>query len=444
MKKSYQKAQKSKAKIISPADAKKLTEHLAANGQLLLPMVDLIEQSRLAVDELIDVLGRATVEAVLQLSATNLAGEKHQGRKGGQIVRYGGQPATVPLSDRKLRVVKPRLRRKGAGTGGEVEIPAYEAITSGPGMGEKVFDILMRGVSTRNYGHVISEMADTVGVSKSAVSREFIEESAEKLKELCDRRFDGVEVLIIYLDGLVFGEHHIIAAIGVDAGGSKHVLGLQQGASENGAAATALLESLVERGVDPERAYLFVIDGSKALRSAITKVFGKHNPVQRCRNHKVKNVCDNLPDELKDQVKALMKAAYKLDHAEGIARLKKQAEWLAVEYPSAAASLREGLEETFTINRLQLPPTLHRCLATTNIIESPNAGVRQKTRRVGRWRNGQMVLRWAAAGFLATEKHFRKIMGYRDLWALKAKLQEIEKMVADGKIADLDDKEQAA
>jgi len=444
MKKSYQKAEKSKAKIVSQAEARKLTEYLAANGQLLLPMVELIEQSQIAVDELIDVLGRATVEAVLQLSAANLVGPRHQGRRGGEIVRYGGQSGAVPLSDRKLRIVKPRLRRKGAGAGGEVDIPAYEAITSGPGMGAKVFDILMRGVSTRNYEHVISEMADTVGVSKSSVSREFIEESAEKLKELAERRFDDVELLIIYLDGLVFGEHHVLAAIGVDSGGEKHVLGLQQGASENGAAATSLLESLVERGVDPNRVYLFVIDGSKALRSGINKVFGGHNPVQRCRNHKVKNVCDKLPDDLKDQVKAVMKGAYKLDREKGIAKLKKQAEWLAVEYPSAAASLREGLEETFTINRLQLPPTLHRCLATTNIIESPNAGVRQKTRRVSRWRNGLMVLRWAAAGFLATEKNFRKVMGYRDLWILKAKLQEIEKQVAAGIITDLDGKEVAA
>ncbi len=444
MKKSYQKAQKSKAKTVSMVETRKLAEYLAANGQLLLPMVELIEKSRIAVDDLIDVLGRATVEAVLQLSAAGITGAKHQGRRGGEIVRYGGQLGSVPLSDRKLRIVKPRLRRKGAGAGGEVEIPAYEAMNAGPGMGAKVLDILMRGVSTRNYEHVISEMADTAGVSKSSVSREFIEESADRLKELAERRFDDTELLIIYLDGLVFGEHHIIAAIGVDAGGAKHVLGLVQGASENGAAATALLESLVERGVDPRKVYLFVIDGSKALRSAINKVFGKHNPVQRCRNHKVKNVCDNLPDDLKDQLKAVMKAAYKLEWEKGIAKLKKQADWLAVAYPSAAASLREGLEETFTINRLQLPPTLHRCLATTNVIESPNAGVRQKTRRVSRWRNGQMVLRWAAAGFLATEKSFRKIMGYRDLWTLKASLKEIERKVAAGENSSLDGKEEAA
>ncbi len=234
---------------------------------------------------------------------------------------------------------------------------------------------------------------------------------------------DTVELLVIYLDGLVFGEHHVICAVGVDTEGRKMVLGLVEGASENAASSLSLLENLVERGVDPSRRYLFVIDGSKALRAAIDRVFGKGSPVQRCRNHKVKNVSDKLPEELKDQVKAVMKGAYKMPWQEGIAKLKKQAEWLSTHYPDAAASLLEGLEETFTINRLELTPTLRRCLATTNIIESPNSGVRLKTNRVGRWRDGKMVLRWAASAFSATEKNFRRILGYRELWILKAALE---------------------
>ena len=210
-------------RIIDRKDNKKLTEYLIENGQLLMPMVELIEASRLAIDELIDVLGRASIEAVLQLSAMS------------------------------------------------------------------------------------------------------IEQSAKELERLRERRFDDIELLIIYLDGLVFSEHHVICAVGVDVDGKKHVLGLVEGASENGASATSLLEDLVERGVDPSRKYLFVIDGSKALRSAIRKVFGAKSPVQRCRNHKVKNVCDKLPDELALQVKSVMKAAYKLPWKEGISRLKQQA-----------------------------------------------------------------------------------------------------------------------
>ncbi len=413
MKPSYQ--------IVDRKDSQAYARYLAKNGQLLLPLVELLEASRMAVDELIDLLGRASIEAVLQLSAAGVAGEKHQGRKGGDIVWHGSQEGKVPLSDRKLRVKKPRLRRKGRGAGREVEIPAYEAMNHG--WGSRLLEILMHNVSTRNYRRVIPEMAASVGISKSSVSRQFIDESAQELERLAARRFDRLELLIIYLDGLIFGQHHVLCAVGVDAQGHKHVLGLAEGASENAASATSLLEDLVERGVDPKRRYLFVIDGSKALRSAINRVFGSASPVQRCRHHKIKNVCDKLPDDLADQVKSVMKAAYQLPWQEGLAKLKQQAQWLETHYPGAAASLREGLEETFTINRLELSPALRRCLGTTNIIESPHAGVRLRTNRVSRWRDGRMVLRWVAAAFLATEKNFRRIQGYRDLWMLKAKLE---------------------
>jgi len=421
MKPSYQ--------IVDRKDSQGFARYLAKNGQLLLPLVELLETSRMAVDELIDVLGRASIEAVLQMSAAGLAGEKHQGRKGGDIIWHGTQEGKVSLSDRKLGVKKPRLRRKGQGAGREVEIPAYEAMNNG--MGSRFLEILLHNVSTRNYRRVIPEMAASVGISKSSVSRQFIEESAQELERLAARRFDELELLIIYLDGLIFGEHHVLCAVGVDTQGNKHVLGMVEGASENASSATTLLEDLVERGVDPKRRYLFVIDGSKALRAAINRAFGVGNPVQRCRHHKIRNVCNQLPDDLADQVKSVMKAAYNLPWQEGMAKLRKQGDWLATHYPGAAASLREGLEETFTINRLELSPALRRCLGTTNIIESPHAGVRLRTNRVSRWRDGQMVLRWVAAAFLATEKNFRRILGYRDLWMLKAKLEN--EVVLDSK-----------
>jgi len=214
----------------------------------------------------------------------------------------------------------------------------------------------------------------------------------------------------------------LIAAVGVDSDGYKHVLGIAEGATENSAVATALLESIAERGVAPGMKRLFVIDGSKALRKAIDAVYGADNPVQRCRNHKVKNVLDHLSNELKDQAKAAMRAAFKLSEAEGMKRLETLASWFDREYPGAAASLREGLEEMFTINRLGLPASLRRSLATTNIIESPHSGVRMRTRRVTNWQDGSMVVRWAASAFLATEKNFRRMMGYRDLWILAAAL----------------------
>jgi transposase-like protein len=219
-----------------------------------------------------------------------------------------------------------------------VEIPAYEAMHNG--MGSRFLEILMHNVSTRNYRRVIPEMAESVGISKSSVSRQFIEESAQELERLAARRFDELELLIIYLDGLIFGEHHVLCAVGVDAQGNKHVLGMVEGASENASSATALLEDLVERGVDPKRRYLFVIDGSKALRAAINRTFGAGSPVQRCRHHKIRNVCNQLPDDLADQVKSVMKAAYNLPWQEGMAKPGNRRTWQPI--PGAAASLRKA------------------------------------------------------------------------------------------------------
>jgi transposase-like protein len=382
------------------------------------------------VEELIDVAGRATIEAVLTLSAQELAGPKHPGKRAGNAIGWHGQQnGVVSLAERKLRISKPRLRRKGKhrkgqdrGKSTEVEIPAYAAMQTHSRIGGRMLDILMRGVSTRNYREVLPEMAETVGVSKSTISREFIEASGKALQELAERRFDDTDILIVYIDGIVFSGHHVIAAIGVDNEGHKHVLGLRDGASENATVCTALLEDLVERGVKPGRRRLFVIDGSKALRKAIDAVYGQENPVQRCRNHKRKNVLDHVPDSMKDTVKATMNAAYRLDSEKGMARLEELAKMLEVPHPSAAASLREGLAETFTVNRLGLPGALRRCLCTTNVIESPNSGIRRRTGRVSRWKDGSMVLRWVASALLETEKSFRRIMGCEQLWMLKSYL----------------------
>jgi putative transposase len=411
--------------IADAKDSRQLAEFLAQGGQFLLPMLDLVTRTEAAVDEVIDVAGRAALEAILLMSAQEVAGPKHPGQASGAVRWHGRQPGIVALSDRKVRIEKARLRKKGPGRGAEVEVPAYEAMQRDGRLARRIVEILMHGVSTRSYREVLPAMAEAAGVSKSQVSREFIDASEEALKTLVARRFDAVDLLVIYLDGLIFGKHHVLSAVGVDAEGRKHVLGMVEGASENAAAAKALLEDVAARGVKPAgveggRRRLFVIDGSKALRAAVDAVYGADNPVQRCRAHKIRNVVEQVPKPLRDQVKAAMRAAYRLDPKEGIARLRKQAEWLASEYPTAAASLLEGLEETFTVNALGLPGSLRRCLATTNLIESPQSGVRMRTRRVTRWQDGGMALRWAATAFLATEKHFRRIMGYQQLWILKS------------------------
>ena len=277
-----------------------------------------------AIDELIDVMGRATIKAVLQMSAEAVAGPKEQGRRDAdrELYWHGVQAGHVALKEQQSRVDKPRLRKKRprADESGEVEVPAYKGL----------------------------------------------------------------------------------AAVGVDADGRKHVLGLCGGASENAEAAVGLLEDLVARGLRAGRRRLFVIDGAKALCNAIGRVFGSSNLVQRCRNHKLRNLLGHLPKEQHEQARATLRAAWKLDADEGIRKLEQYASWLEREWPSAAASLREGLSEMFTVNRLGLPKALRRCL-TTNIIDSSHAGVRQHTNRVSRWRNEAMTVRWAAVTFRETE-----------------------------------------
>ncbi len=420
----------------SALDSQRLAQVLAQDGQLLLPMLDLIEHAQVAIDDLIDVMGRATIEAVLLMSAEAVAGPKQQGKKVDRDVAYhGSQAGKVALRERQLRVEKPRLRRKTRQPGepGEVEIPAYEALRKDGRLADRMLEILINGVSTRRYERVLPEMAATVGVSKSQVSRETIEAGERLLKELAERDVSTLDILAVWIDGIQLGPYHVICAVGVDAQGHKHVLGLREGATENAEVAKALLEDLVARGLRSSRPRLFVIDGSKALRAAIDAVFGPENFVQRCRNHKERNVVGHLPKDQHEQARATLRAAWKLDAKDGKARIEQYASWLESEWPSASASLREGLDEMFTINRLGLPSKLRRCLGTTNIIDNGHSALRDRVRRVRHWQSGAMALRWTAAAFEAISEKFRRILGHADLWMLKAALDEKDK---DRSLAD--------
>lgn len=409
------------------SSSKELAEFLSKEGQLLLPMLDLITQGQRAIDEVVDVMGRATIEALLKMSAEQVAGPRQQGKASERpLYWHGTQSGRVALAERQLRVDKPRLRKRNPSPGeqAEVEIPAYEAMRKNGDLADRMLSILMRGVSTRNYREVLPEMAEQVGVSKSQVSRENIEAGERLLKELAERDFSTKDLLIIYIDGMRFGEYLVVAAVGVDADGHKHVLALREGATENAEVVKGLLEELVARGVQSGRRRLFVIDGAKALRTAIDQVYGTNQPVQRCRQHKLRNVLGHLPKDQHDQARSTLKAAWKLSEKEGKPKLLQYAQWLEKDWPSAAASLREGLDEMFTVSRLDLPAALRRCLCTTNLIDSTDSGVRHRTRRVTNWQSGNMVLRWAAAGFIETEKNYRRIMGYQQLWMLKAALDQ--------------------
>jgi transposase-like protein len=406
-----------------PKSAGKSSAYVSLRDQIpwLFPIIQLLEDAKQTVHESFDQLKQKLFELVLEASAENLAGVKTPGAQKGPIRWYGSQPGVIALEDRRLRLSKPRLRHKD---NGEVAIPAYAILQENQELGAQLLNTLMRGVSTRQYEEVLPAMAEQVGISRSSLSRRVIDASEEALETLQKRRFDDHDILVIYLDGIVVGGHPLLAAVGVDRLGNKHVLGLKECAQENATAAQGLLEDLVERGIKPEVQRLFVIDGSKALRKAIRTIFGSDQLVQRCRLHKERNVLEYLPVEMRESARARIRAAWKLEARQGMAALEALAQSWEKKHPSAAASLREGLEEMFTINRLGLPEQLCRGLSSTNAIESTFSGTRCRIRRVTRWQGGAMALRWAAAALLITEKHYRRLMGYCHLHLLEAALKK--------------------
>ena len=414
-------ARKAQLSVLRRDDHNGLLAHFAQCPELFAPMLNLIASGKQTIESVMNQAGRAVVELLLQLSATDIAGDKSPGRKSGEVLWHGSQGGQICLLERRLKVSKPRLRTRGR-PGREVPIPLYEQLQGASGLAARMSEILVSGVSTRKYARVLPAMAASAGIAKSSVSRVVKGASEASLRQLMERSFHEHDILAVYIDGIEVAGHHVMAAVGLDDTGEKHLLGLVHGSSENAGVVKDLLQSLVKRGLDASVQRLFVIDGSRAIRSAIEQVYGAQGLVQRCRAHKVRNVTERLPEPMRAQTKSVMHAAYKLPEKEGMARLRQQAKWLQAQHPDAAASLLEGLEETFTVNRLKLTPALMRCLCTTNIIENPNGAVRRVTGRICRWRDHQMVLRWMASAYLEAEKCFRRIQGYRDLWVLSAAL----------------------
>ncbi len=401
---------------------------LMANPQAALPMLEMIGQAQLSIDDLLGQLSRQFIEQLLVLSAQTVAGAKHPGRQAGEVRWHGRQGGSVAIGQAKVRLQRPRLRNAQ----GEVSVPAYAALAGDGDLSRRIADILVCNVSTRKYARVVHRCAEEVGISKSAVSRQFVKESSQALAKLMSRSYADMDIVAVYVDGIIVASHHIIAAVGVDAQGAKHVLGLASGSSENAKVVKDLLGTLAERGVDLNEPRLWVIDGSKALRSAIEQRCGDAAKVQRCRIHKIRNVTERLPKDKAQQVRWVMTQAFKLDKAKGKDKLKSLARQLQAQHPDAAASALEGLDEMFTITELGITGELARCLATTNVIESPNSIVRRVSGRVTNYKDAQMALRWTAAGFLEAEKSFRKLRGHAQIKslinALRPNVNQIKKV----------------
>jgi len=415
MKKSTRKKQSPKLQIVNKHwAALEAQPLLQANPQAALPLLSMIGQAQLSIEDLLGRMSRQFVEQLLLMAAESVAGPKHPGRAAGEVRWHGRQGGVVNLGTSKLKITRPRLR----GPVGEVALPGYAELASDGNLSRRIADVLACNVSTRKYTRVMYRCADEMGISKSAVSRHFVKDSAQALAKLMSRDFAKTDLVAIYVDGIIVARHHIIAAVGVDATGAKHMLGIAPGSSENAKVVKDLLGSLAERGVDLNVPRLWVIDGSKALRSAIDQLCGEAAHVQRCRIHKIRNVTERLPKAKAAQTRWVMTQALKGDADAGIHKLKAHAKHLKAQHPDAAASLLEGLEELFTINRLGVTGELARCLATTNVIESPNSVVRRVSGRVTRYRNADMAMRWVAAGFLEAEKAFRRLRGHQNFPSL--------------------------
>ena len=407
------KQSKPKLRLATKSSVAQLSEQplFATNPEAALPLLSMIGQAQLSIDDLLGQLSRSFLEQLLVLSAQSVAGAKHPGRQTGEVRWHGAQGGVVALGHSKLQLKRPRLRSAK----GEVEVPAYAALARDGDLSRRIADILVCNVSTRKYARVVHRCADELGISKSAVSRQFVKQSAQAWAQLMGRDLSQIDFVAMYVDGIIVARHHIIAAVGVDAQGNKHVLGLAPGSSENAKVVKDLLSGLAQRGLDLNIARLWVIDGSKALRSGIEQLCGKDAKVQRCRIHKIRNVSERLPKDRAEQVRWLMKQAFKLDAPKGRQRLKELANDLKAQHPDAAASALEGLDEMFTITELGITGELARCLGTTNVIESPNSVVRRVSGRVTNYKDAEMALRWTAAGFLEAEKSFRKLRGHADL-----------------------------
>jgi putative transposase len=362
-------------------------------------------------------VGLGVVHELIELEVDEVVGPKSKHNPDRLAKRHGHEDGSMALGGRRVTVRRPRLRT--ADDEHELPVQSYGYFADRDPLTRAVMDRMLAGVSTRKYavvGEPVGEQVehDSSSTSKSSVSEMFIERTRSGLGELMSRRLDDVRLAVMMLDGMEIAERTHVVALGITTEGVK--IPLWEGSTENATLARTLLADLVDRGLDPEQAILFVIDGGKALRRAIKDVFGEHALVQRCHRHKERNVCDLLPERDRDQVRARMRAAWSLTDPElAEQRLELLASELDRTWPDAAASLSEGLQDTLTLMRLGISGQLATTLCSTNACESMIEIVRYTQRNVKRWQNGDMRKRWTAAGMLVAEQQFGRIIGYRDL-----------------------------
>ena len=403
-------------------------------SQLQLPLSELIRQTLLDT-----VITSGTIQAIEMLRSQQeaLCRPRYKQVADRKAHRHGSTAGSLVMGGRRVTLPRPRVRSVA---GREVELPAWTQWSREDPLEQRALQQMILGVSTRGYSDSLEKLPVEVperGKSRSAVSRRFVEGTRRRLVKLQRRDLSKLSLAVLMIDGIHFEDHVVLVALGFENDGKKHVLGLWEGATENSRACKALLENLASRGLQTNRSMLIVLDGAKALHKACRDVFGDRAFIQRCQEHKKRNVADHLPESMRPGVRRAMNQAYECRDAK---RAKRQLEALAArlesEHPGAAASLREGLDETLTVIELNLPERLQLSLRTTNPIDNLIGSVRKVSRRVKRWRGGRMMLRWCGAAVLDAEQRFRRIRGYREMPKLIAALRARD--------AELDEKENAA
>lgn len=369
--------------------------------------------------------GMAALTRILEEERTALCGPAY-GRENDGIRRAGTAPGELVIGGRKVRLKRPRVRDVNK----EITLESYEYFSQTDPLTERALEQMLIGVSTRKYERSLEEVPVELrprSTSKSAVSRRFVLATKKQLEACLSMPIAGSDIVTVMLDGIHFGNHLVVIAVGIDIDGNKQVLGFWEGSTENTEVCLSLLNNLVKRGLHADKTRLFVIDGGKALAKAIRMIYGKRAVIQRCQIHKMRNVVGHLPKELGMSTRLAMKEAYGSPSYESAKkRLKQLAGQLKEVHPGACESLMEGLDETIAIKRMGLPRTLEKCFASTNLIENLNGSIRRTTRRVKKWKSGLMVLRWVATSVVEAEKKFRRIHGYKGMPKLVDYLQTID------------------
>jgi putative transposase len=372
--------------------------------------------------------GLAVMQQLMEEDRTELCGPKGVPDAARRAVRGGTTPTSIVFGGQRLAIERPRVRHLEYG---ELALPSYEWAADTDPLNAATLSAIAAGVSTRRYGstqpQVPEELQAAAGpaTSKSAVSRRFVSLSAQQVLQWLKASIAELDIPVVMIDGIYLGDSVILVALGIDAHGNKHVLGLHEGSTENARVVKALLRQLIDRGLHADRARLWVIDGGKALRSAIFETFGKLALVQRCQEHKRRNVLEHLPEAKQRGTSRAMRDAWDgASEKTALRRLHNLASVLDSDHPGAAASLREGLAETLTLQRLGITGALYRTLRTTNPIENLNGSIARYSRNVQRWKDGTMVLRWVASALHDAQRQFRRLRGCHDMNTLLVALNK--------------------